>query len=261
MLLCARSQWFFASVAFGLAGTFRANGVLSAGFILWGMVIEPFLIGKKVCYIYSVYRNVVLKSWQASLKNLGYSLILTSIVFGPFLYHHYSAYTIFCSGSGVQADWCSNIPPSIYSHVQSKYWNVGFLHYWTVEQIPNFIISAPPLFSLFAFSVWHLKNGFIPRLLHIISPTVRSQKTLSSSPFLSTYFTPHVIHTLFLCTTLLLSSHVQIILRLAASMPTTYWAASWLLIEHPWYGRLWVGWSIVWGAVSVVLWSAFLPPA
>ena len=48
MLSCARSQWFYASVYFALAGTFRATGVLLGGFILWGLIIDPFLHRKHV---------------------------------------------------------------------------------------------------------------------------------------------------------------------------------------------------------------------
>jgi phosphatidylinositol glycan class V len=61
--------------------------------------------------------------------------------------------------------------------------------------------------------------------------------------------------------TLLFASHTQIVLRLAASMPIIYWAAAWLLLEHPKWGRAWVTWSVLWGAVSILLWGAFLPPA
>jgi phosphatidylinositol glycan class V len=48
MLSCARSQWFYASVYFALAGTFRSTGILLGGFILWGLIIDPFLHRKHV---------------------------------------------------------------------------------------------------------------------------------------------------------------------------------------------------------------------
>jgi hypothetical protein len=43
MLACAQSQWTLASVYFWLAGVFRSNGVLLSGFILWGVLVEPFV--------------------------------------------------------------------------------------------------------------------------------------------------------------------------------------------------------------------------
>jgi phosphatidylinositol glycan class V len=48
MLSCARSRYFSASIYFALAGTFRSNGILLSGFILWDMIAEPFLRHKHV---------------------------------------------------------------------------------------------------------------------------------------------------------------------------------------------------------------------
>jgi len=48
MLCCATSRWFSASIYFALAGTFRSNGILLSGFILWGLIIQPFLQRKYV---------------------------------------------------------------------------------------------------------------------------------------------------------------------------------------------------------------------
>lgn len=77
---------------------------------------------------------------------------------------------------------------------------------------------------------------------------------------------PH-IH-LSTATTLLLvfASHVQIALRFA----TPAWVGVWLGMAHlvvgedgkiSKQGRLWLTWLIGWNVVSVVLYSAFLPPA
>ena len=51
MLACARSQWALASVYFCLAGTFRSNGILLSGFILWGVLVEPFVKGRTVSHL------------------------------------------------------------------------------------------------------------------------------------------------------------------------------------------------------------------
>jgi phosphatidylinositol glycan class V len=179
----------------------------------------------------------------------------------PFIYHQYSAYSLFCGGPHI-ASWCLKFPPSIYAHVQSTYWNVGLFRYWTLQQVPNFIISAPPLLSIFYFSFHYITRS---RLLHSVSQSLTKSKdsppTLPTSPFLSLSLAPHVLHALFLTTTLLFASHTQIILRLGPSMPLTYWAAAWLVVERPHWGRWWISWSVIWSAVSVVLWSSFLPPA
>ena len=47
MLACARSQWTAASLFFALASLFRSNGIFLSGFILWGMLVIPFLTRQK----------------------------------------------------------------------------------------------------------------------------------------------------------------------------------------------------------------------
>ncbi|EGU81379.1 hypothetical protein HZS61_013566 [Fusarium oxysporum f. sp. conglutinans] len=47
--------------------------------------------------------------------------------------------------NGEQRPWCTRPLPSIYTFVQEEYWNVGFLRYWTPNQIPLFLLAAPML--------------------------------------------------------------------------------------------------------------------
>jgi len=239
MLCCTRHQWVFASLLFALAGMFRSNGIFLAGFIIWGLLVRPFLSRQ------SLHPRTVLKS-----------LVLTAIVLSPFVGHQYLAYLSFCSRSITKPapQWCSQTLPFIYSYVQSKYWNVGFLRYWTKNQIPNFLLAAPTLSLIFAYCFHHLRK-MLPELVfsnNNLTPS-RSLKSLTIDP--------HAIHATILCFTLLVASHTQIVLRLAGSIPFTYWAAAWLVSEHHTLGRLWVTWSLLWSLTSIVLWSAFLPPA
>lgn len=195
-----------------------------------------------------------------------YGILSVSIILTPFVYHSYSGYALFCANAEPLTSppaWCYTFPPSIYTYVQSRYWNVGFLRYWTVAQIPNFIIAAPPLAALFSFSLCHLRNWLLPHLQSKLSqfPRTPLKQIPSSHIFFRSSLTPHAIHALCLSAMLLLASHTQIVLRLAASMPFIYWAAAWLLTEYPNWGRWWLAWSFVWSILSVVLWGASLPPA
>lgn len=81
------------------------------------------------------------------------------------------------------------------------------------------------------------------------------------SLFLAPSLFPHVLHALALTLLLTFNAHVQIALRVLPSLPVMYWAAARLVVERPRWGKAWVAWSIVWGAVSCVLWAVFLPPA
>ena len=48
MLYCARRQWLFGTFCFMLAVTARSNGIFLCGFILYGLIVEPILEGRKV---------------------------------------------------------------------------------------------------------------------------------------------------------------------------------------------------------------------
>ncbi|KAI0740196.1 GPI mannosyltransferase 2 [Earliella scabrosa] len=256
MLHCARGNWFYAAVAFLTAGAFRSNGIFLCGFLIWGMIVEPLLARRKI-----------------HVGALLHAAILCGLSCSPFIYHQYSAYRQFCTHTSSPAPWCNAYPASIYTYVQAKYWNSGFMLYWTVQQLPNFLLGAPPLILLFSFTTHYIRHALLPRL-HSLVPMITSRSAHAPtesthtrpgpptrSPFLRPSLAPHAIHALALSLLLLFASHTQIVLRLAASMPLTYWAAAWLLVERPRAGRLWVGWSVVWGAVSCVLWGVFLPPA
>ncbi|KAF9451270.1 glycosyltransferase family 76 protein [Macrolepiota fuliginosa MF-IS2] len=232
MLCCARKQWFRATLFFTLASTFRSNGFFLAGFVIWGTLYPHFD-----------------KRRLPPLSDLLTAILSSASILSPFIAHNASAYLTFCLSSA-PPQWCSNTLPLIYNHVQSVYWNNGLFKYWSLSQLPNFLIAAPPLFALFSYSLRFL--------LHFI----RSKK--SSDPFFNPSIAPHAIHALLMVSILLFASHTQIILRLAPSMPFTYWAAAYIIThtsEHPWISRAWIPWTHTWSIISIILWVAFLPPA
>ncbi|KAJ7497142.1 glycosyltransferase family 76 protein [Mycena latifolia] len=233
MLYCATERYFPAALAFTAAAAFRSNGFLLSGFIVWGLLVQPFLQRRPV-----------------SLRAVLACVALSAMPLTPFVAHNYAAYLAFCAGPAPPAAWCARPLPLIYYYVQERYWNQGFLRYWTLQQLPNFLIAAPPLLAISAFSIHHLRHWLTSRTA-----------AAPHRAFLDPSIAPHAIYALAMCAILLFASHTQIVLRLAASMPITYWAAAWLLLEHPKWGRAWVTWSVLWGTLSVLLWGAFLPPA
>ncbi|EGN99627.1 glycosyltransferase family 76 protein [Serpula lacrymans var. lacrymans S7.3] len=246
MLYCTRSQWLFASACFAFASVCRSNGVMLSGFIVWGMLVEPFLNGQ--------YEKL-------SFTHILYTILLTALPILPFIYHNYMAYLAFCSTTAQPAEWCTRRFPSIYAHVQDKYWNVGFLRYWTFQQLPNFIISLPVLLIIYIFAFNYFSA--LPTVLTsfpLLSHT-RAPKPKPRSPFLSSRLLPHVLYATLLTLILTFSAHTQIALRTLPAVPVTYWSAAWLLLERPMLGKAWVAWSMVWGSLSAVLWGVFLPPA
>ncbi|KAI6038483.1 glycosyltransferase family 76 protein, partial [Pisolithus marmoratus] len=251
MLACVRSEWLLASLCFATAGVFRSNGVLLCGFILWDMLVVPILSGRKD---------------SLSLNRILRCIACVAVPLTPFIHHNYRAYLLFCSSTEGEPrpQWCERgMLPSIYAHVQREYWNVGFLRYWTISNIPNFLISLPVLLNVWIFCMFYLSH--LPRILrdHFVrqGSNCNTHPPLKNSLFLNPSILPHVLHGVFLTLILTFNAHVQITLRVLPSLPITYWAAARLLIEQPRWGKAWVAWSVVWCVLGCVLWAAFLPPA
>ncbi|KAJ7072467.1 glycosyltransferase family 76 protein [Mycena amicta] len=179
-----------------------------------------------------------LSGFIISFSSITACIALAALPLVPFAAHNYAAYVAFCPS----APWCTGRLPLVFSHAQSQYWNVGLFRYWTLQQLPNILIALPPLLAIGAFSLKYLY-----RWLQFDSP---------GSVFLSPSIAPHAIHALLMCAIYIFASHTQIVLRQAASLPITYWAASWLLVKHPKWGRAWVAWSLLWGTLSTILWGA-----
>lgn len=50
--------------------------------------------------------------------------------------------------------WCKARVPLVYNYLQSHYWGVGFLRYFQLKQLPNFLLASPIL-SLALCSIIH----------------------------------------------------------------------------------------------------------
>jgi phosphatidylinositol glycan class V len=168
---------------------------------------------------------------------------------------------MFCTADAPdRPPWCAARLPSVYTYVQAKYWNSGFLLYWTPAQAPNIALALPLLALLLSFSLHHAHRVFLPLLLSLRSRSSPAPPE-SRDPFLARALTPYTLHAAALSAVLLAASNTQITLRLASALPPTYWAAARLLVARPALGRAWVVGGAAWAAASVVLWTTFLPPA
>lgn len=100
-----------AGACFGLASTVRSNGLLS---IL--SFVEPGLLA-----LNRLTTNLREDRAPKEIVAIGVAVLLTVAgTLGP----QTIAYQDYCTGETFQP-WCSNIPPSIYTHVQEHYWLVN----------------------------------------------------------------------------------------------------------------------------------------
>lgn len=143
--------------------------------------------------------------------------------------------------------------------------NVGFFRYWTISQLPNWILSLPVLglAALWMSSVYSqdtcilLKKTFLPWKF---GNTVLLNNLLVHAHF-----------TLITLLILVCNSHVQVVLRFASpgGLPAVWWGASHLFTMNSkemdskkrLWGKLLLSYLVLWNLTSTLLYSGFYPPA
>lgn len=137
-----------------------------------------------------------------------------------------------------------------------KYRNVGFLRYWTIPNIPLFLLAIPMLIIMCQSSVWALKKGFTD--------------CNASSDDLARKISRMILFRLavpqgLLAVMALVAYHVQIINRICSGYPLWYWYLA-SLATDPSVQRNRAFTACVYAAVAYtliqgVLFGSFLPPA
>lgn len=232
MLLWQRNLKFSASTIWGCSTFVRSNGIVLCGFPIYSLVVYFIKV--------YAYRNYNRKwFWKEFLA----SIFQIALVVIPFISFQYAAFTSFC-GVISYRPWCDSWAPSIYSFVQSHYWNNGFLRYFTAQQIPNFFLASPMLFlAVFGFYMF-FKSFKSVRIL------IDDQK----SPYFLMWFILSLI-----CFT---SFHVQIITRFISFVPPLYWSFSRIYNSSSNLLRLvLIFYLLVFSMTGSVLFSLFYPPA
>ena len=182
MLAIHSSYDKMASILFFLSSLTRSNGALLAGFFFYKL----FNSGRR-SFINNLMRGIMSLS-------------------GGLMYLRY-CYIKYCPERG---EWCNWRIPNIYSYIQISYWNVGAFKYYTLSQIPNFIIAAPML-SLSFYGIY-IKIREDPRGFFTLS---------SKSPLIPFYYL-----WMFLLLFSLIFVHIQVVNRLFSFLPPVFWTLS-----------------------------------
>ena len=193
-----------AGIWLGSAATIRGNGLLSGMIFAWDAV-EAILKPREL-----LRSPVQLVSFAAPI----FAGILVGIGFAA---PQVVAYLEYCT-AGNSRPWCSRLPPSIYSWVQEHYWDVGFLRYWTLNNLPLFLLAGPMLAIL-------LYTGFIAlaRPSDIISACCPpkeglQRKVKTFDRIMPRFALPQIALAIMAAT----SFHVQIINRVSSGYPVWY---------------------------------------
>lgn len=148
--------------------------------------------------------------------------------------------------------------------------NVGLFHYWTLANIPLFLMAAPMLWLLLVSSVTVLRRYFQPRFRGRTVPhgsvTVEPKDTSAITHHVPELALPQLV----LAVTATTSFHVQIVNRLASGYPTWYiMLATWLIQDRQELGNMRnksrnqrvVRGLLIYAMTQGILFANFLPPA
>jgi phosphatidylinositol glycan class V len=265
--------YFLASAAFAFATLFRANGILLSGFLVWGLVVAPLLRGHNVSHhgipfksrLLCAYRSLLCIRVKLRSFSILYTFILVGICASPLVLHQLHGYRLFCVSATQDAprEWCERTIPTIYSFVQSYYWDVGLLKYWRLDQVPNFLMASPPLVFLVCSAVAIIRVAVLPVVRRVTSVSGKMAMYMGDgTTSLDAEMFPHAVHALVIALILIFASHTQIALRVIPTLPFMHWSVARLFIHKAGPAKAgWMCWCVIWWAVSCVLWGAFLPPA
>ncbi|CAI4055167.1 GPI-anchor transamidase GPI18 SKDI_02G1130 [Saccharomyces kudriavzevii IFO 1802] len=205
--------------------------------------------------IYFVFDLIELTKNRRLVKAICFPLLSGLLMLSALIYQqYYLPYRTFCPQRG---EWCkSQLFPnlfitttSLYSYIQGHYWEVGFLKYWTLNNLPNFLLAVPNIIILVYSSMYFSK----------IYPSYNLK--------------PLVWITRVLVVTVCIFAHVQILNRIASFIPLHLWYLADRLVktsdpkqmENPKGDdkivKFYIYWLAFWIPLQTVLFAAFLPPA
>jgi len=253
-------------ISFGIATTFRSNGILSGLLLLE----EAFrvLVGVRDTFQFSTVRRLISTGLGGVFVSVG------------FLLPQYIAYKEYCmdAENPIVRPWCTKSLPSIYTFVQDHYWyvntapssyhvvyncyrNVGLFRYWTLSNLPLFLLATPMMVLMVISGRWAVTYEANKQTADDAAVGKTSFKDImpsQSSRIIRNMGISQLLLALLTATT----AHVQIITRISSAYPVSLWylAAS----SRSGKGGLMknaMRCMVIYAIVHGGLFSSFLPPA
>ncbi len=150
------------------------------------------------------------------------------------------------------------------------------MKYWTLSNLPLFLLAAPMLYIMTRSSIWAWNwHQTVSSVYPDKHPKSNRAATTDGEGTPSTTATSDVVRRLLvpqlvLAILALTSYHVQIITRLSSAYPVWYWWLACLTLDDKkirLFGRSWrsariVGsWMVGYALIQAGLYASFLPPA
>ncbi|KAJ2824996.1 ER membrane glycoprotein subunit of the GPI transamidase complex-like protein [Coemansia erecta] len=259
MLRIARRQYFAASIWLCASGLCRSNGTLYAGYLVWDLLVRREAWGSNQRRIGPIVCRIAWTVTLVAISALGF------VGFQVYGHRKYCLQTLYPEHQS--RDYCAGFPATVYSFVQSEYWDVGFLRYYTLQQLPNFLLAAPMIVLSVAGLYTYVAHDPLRFATLGWRRSSRSAASNNSSAELATAFLgdrllPHVYLWALLVAIGVTTMHVQMITRMFSGVPAVFWFAAHAVAV----GRRATQWAVTgyfvgYGLAGVVLFSNFFPPA
>ncbi|XP_074782412.1 GPI alpha-1,6-mannosyltransferase 2 isoform X2 [Athene noctua] len=212
-----KGQSWLGGLLFSLASGARANGLINAGFLLYAR-------GK--CFALQL-------QYYAYVRFCGPGAGLEQTVPRPLLQLALDKGYRLAGRNGVKPPWCSWRFPVVYSYIQDAYWNVGFLRYFELRQIPNFLLALPVTF----LGLWAAWTYLIANPRHCLTLGLERRKSEEEGKPEAGFCCPavfvYVVHATVSLVVGFFCMHVQVLTRfLGSCSPILYWFSAHLLQEY-----------------------------
>ncbi|KAL1517040.1 hypothetical protein ABEB36_000857 [Hypothenemus hampei] len=273
-----KTNWFYpkmilSAFTIGLTGLTRSNGLLNTGFYLYCSLclLKSYNPPRKIRFCLFVFVTTIL-------------CVLPFVLFQLFSYKRFCEHTSFEFPSQVleygksnsfvlplayqerNITWCLSYAQLPYSYVQDYYWNVGFFKYYTLKQLPNFLIALPILVVVTYSCFEHFYCNLVRRKLFNIFLMENPKESRSSKcdiyqPQLTLFYG----HALFLAVFCIFFVHIQVSTRLLCSAsPIFYWICGIKINiskrrECTADGHFMVVYCILYVCIGIIMFSNFLP--
>jgi GPI mannosyltransferase 2 len=198
----------------------RSNGLLNIGFVMFYGMKKMFNQNTVLSFItvfLKIFSILIIIAFHFGLMQVyNYHLFCRpkSFSFPGFVKEFAVENDLVLAGNRTDdaiSPWCSENLPISYSYVQDHYWNVGFLRYYEVKQIPNFLLALPIVLIILVNSFKYFRRypGFCLRLG--IFDNKRTVPLADQNQFV------FIVHAVALTIFSVLCVHVQVTTRLLSS--------------------------------------------
>eukprot|EP01107_Rhizomastix_libera_P010880 TRINITY_DN28210_c0_g1_i1.p1 TRINITY_DN28210_c0_g1~~TRINITY_DN28210_c0_g1_i1.p1 ORF type:complete len:464 (+),score=53.93 TRINITY_DN28210_c0_g1_i1:3-1394(+) len=227
-------KYWVSMMMFTLSAATRGNGIICCGFLIFEAINRFFPIANKFYPSNEAKVKEILKHWI-------FTLLRMSIIVIPYIMVQRIGAKTFCQiyqkqneiNSSVSIpEFCSSksFIPGHYGFIQSKYWNQGFMHYYQIKQIPNFILASPMAIisysAVFLFFANYIRLHF-PEIYSLLPRWLRELRCLRVCAETVYTATPGVLvyvgYWAFLLVVSTFFMHVQVMTRFLATTPALYW--------------------------------------